>query len=383
VNGRSALAAVPRITFSVVAQTREETDAVLAFNDRMRAANAPAGFLLPDQPNNTHTLGTPPQAIERTKFVLVDNDDQVHGGFVLMSQPGWLNGEIVEVANYQAPLSEGIVDAQYGMVGMHMLRYVQKHWPLTFAVGMGDTDRSLPRLLQAAGWRLCAVPFLFHVVRASRVLSELHVLRQRTALRLMARAGAVTGAGAIGVAALQHRAWTSYAAARGVRFERMDRWDDWADGLWERVRGLSIFSVVRDRATLECLYPLDDPKYLAYVATQAGEIVGWTVALNTQMRDHNHFGNLRVATVLDAVALPGAAVAVASQVRRALAADGADLVVTNQTHEQWLDAFRRAGFLSGPSNYLFAMSKMLSQSVGDAVSRVHVTRGDGDGRIYL
>ncbi|HET9831041.1 MAG TPA: hypothetical protein VFP91_05015, partial [Vicinamibacterales bacterium] len=115
----------------------------------------------------------------------------------------------------------------------------------------------------------------------------------------------------------------------------------------------------------------------------AGEIVGWTVALNTQMREHNHFGNLRVATVLDAMALPGAAVAVASQVRRALAADGADLVVTNQTHEQWLDAFRRSGFLSGPSNYLFAMSKVLSQSVGDAVSRVHVTRGDGDGRIHL
>src|SRR5262245_9473689 len=111
---RSALAAVPRTTFSVVAQTREETDAVLAFNERMRAANAPADFLLPDQPNNTHTLGTPPQAIERTKFVVVDNDDEVHGGFILMSQPGWLNGEIVEVANYQAPLSEGTVDSRYG-----------------------------------------------------------------------------------------------------------------------------------------------------------------------------------------------------------------------------------------------------------------------------
>jgi len=349
----------------------------------MRAASAPADFLLPDQPNNSHTLGTPAQAIERTKFVVVDNDDEVHGGFLLMSQPGWLNGEIVEVANYQAPLSEGIVDSRYGMVGMHMLRYVQKHWPLTFAVGMGGSDRPLPRLLQAAGWRLCPVPFLFHVVRASRVLSELAILRQRPMLRLAARAGAVTGAGAIGVAALQHRAWTSVVSARGVRLERIERWDDWADRLWERTRSLSIFSVVRDRATLECLYPLDDPKYLAYVATEAGQIVGWVVALNTQMRDHNHFGNLRVATVLDAVSLPGAAVSVASQVRRALAADGAELVVTNQTHEQWVDAFRGAGFLSGPSNYLFAMSKLLSQSIGDAVSRVHLTRGDGDGRIHL
>jgi hypothetical protein len=80
--------------------------------------------------------------------------------------------------------------------------------------------------------------------------------------------------------------------------------------------------------------------------------------------------------------LPGAAAAVASHVRRALAADGADLVVTNQTHACWIDAFRCAGFLNGPSNYLFAMSKLLSQSVGDAFRRIHVTRGDGDGRIH-
>lgn len=378
-----ALALAPRTTFSVVAQTREETDAVLAFNDRMRAAKAPADFLLPDQPNNSHTLGTPPQAIEWTKFVVVDNNDEVHGGFLLMSQPAWLNGAIVEAANYQAPLSEGIVDSRYGMVGMHMLRYVQKHWPLTFAVGMGGMDRPLPRLLQAAGWQLRAVPFLFHVVRASRVLRELRMLQERTPLRLAARAGALSGAGAIGVAALQHRAWTSDAGAREVRLERVERWDEWADRLWQDVRDAMRFSVLRDRATLDCLYPLGDPKYVAYVARQGGDVVGWAVAFNTQMRDHNHFGNLRVATILDVLALPSAASAVASHVRRTLAADGADLVVTNQTHECWLDAFRRAGFLNGPSNYLFAMSKLLSQSVGDAFRRIHVTRGDGDGRIHL
>jgi hypothetical protein len=144
-----------------------------------------------------------------------------------------------------------------------------------------------------------------------------------------------------------------------------------------------LFSVLRDRATLECLYPLDDPKYLAYVARQRGDVVGWVVAVNTQMRDHNHFGNLRVATVLDAGALPSAAAAVASHMRRALAAAGAELVVTNQTHACWLHAFRRAGFLNGPSNYLFATSKRLSQSIGAGVSHIHVTRGDGDGRIHL
>jgi hypothetical protein len=386
VSAQRAVALAPHTRLSVVAQTAEETDAVLAFNARMRAAHAPADFLLPDRPNNSHTLGAPPQAIVSTKFVVVDGDDQVRGGFLLMTQPGWLNGRIVDVANYQAPLSEGIADPRYGMVGMHMLRYVQKHWPFTFVVGMGGFDRPLPRLLQAAGWQVRAVPFLFHVVRASRVLRELRVLQQRMPLRVAARAGAVTGAGAIGVAALQHRAWTADVRARDVRLERIDRWDAWADRLWEHTRAATIFSVVRDRATLECLYPLDDRRYLAYAARRgrgAGDVVGWAVALNTPMHDHNHFGNLRVATVLDALALPGHAAAIAARLRRELAGGGADLVVTNQSHDEWIEAFRRAGFLSGPSNYLFAMSKLLSGGVGSGFGRIHVTRGDGDGRIHL
>jgi hypothetical protein len=341
-----ALALAARTTFSVVAQTREETDAVLAFNERMRAAKAPTDSLLPHEPNNSHTLSTPPQAIQWTKFVVVDHEDEVRGGFLLMTQPAWLNGGVVDVANYQAPLSEGIVDSCYGMVGMHMLRYVEKHWPYTFVVGMWGMDRPLLRLLLAAGWQLRRVPFLFHDVRASRVL----------------------------------RGSTTPSGPRDLRLERIDRWDDWADLLWEQTRDAAVFSVIRDRGTLECLYPLDNPKYLAYVARQGSRIVGWAVAVDTQMRDHEGLRKLRVATVLDAVALPEAAGALVSQLGRVLAAGGADLVVTNQAHECWIDAFRRAGFLGGPSSYLFAMSKRLSESVGDRRMRIHVTRGDGDGR---
>jgi hypothetical protein len=101
------------------------------------------------------------------------------------------------------------------------------------------------------------------------------------------------------------------------------------------------------------------------------------------MREHSHFGNLRVATVLDAVALPEATVPLVSQLRRLLARDGADLIVTNQSHTHWIDAFKNAGFLGGPSNYLLAISPALSNAIGDRSARIHVTRGDGDGRIHL
>jgi hypothetical protein len=172
-------------------------------------------------------------------------------------------------------------------------------------------------------------------------------------------------------------------SARGVGIERVDRWGSWADDIWARTRDTVSFSVVRDRAMLESLYPLHDPRYLAFVVRKAGEVAGWAVAINTQMRDHGHFGNLRVATILDAQALPDEQLAVAAHVRGVLAADNADIIVTNQSHASWVAAFGLAGFLKGPSNYLLAMSKPLSEAVGDAPARVHITRGDGDGRIHL
>jgi hypothetical protein len=71
---------------------------------------------------------------------------------------------------------------------------------------------------------------------------------------------------------------------------------------------------------------------------------------------------------------------------REMASQGADLVIVNHSNTAWVEAFRAAGFLTGPSNYMLAMSKHLNESVraipgGD--EHIHVTRGDGDGRIHL
>ena len=81
---------------------------------------------------------------------------------------------------------------------------------------------------------------------------------------------------------------------------------------------------------------------------EAGHPVGWAAGLNTQMRDHKYFGNLRVGTVLDCVAAPEAAGPVVWLSARMLARAGADVVLTNQQHLLWRNAFRHAGFFPGP-----------------------------------
>jgi len=60
--------------------------------------------------------------------------------------------------------------------------------------------------------------------------------------------------------------------------------------------------------------------------------------------------------------------------------------VVNHSHADWVKTFRSAGFLSGPSNYLLAMTKRITElvlAVPHGADHIHVTRGDGDGRIHL
>ena len=58
------------------------------------------------------------------------------------------------------------------------------------------------------------------------------------------------------------------------------------------------------------------------------------------------------------------------------------MIVSNQTHDAWCRALENSGFLKGGSNFVFAASKKLGellQPFDQQKSRMHLTRGDGDG----
>jgi hypothetical protein len=173
--------------------------------------------------------------------------------------------------------------------------------------------------------------------------------------------------------------------APGLKLDPVTAWGPWADGIWQQYRTQCSFAVVRDRTTLDQFYPLDD-RVMATLVSQGAMPIGWAAWLITDMHDDHYFGNLRVATILDCIAAPRFALPVARAITKHLEeASGADLIITNQDHAQWIAAFRQAGFLAAASNYLLATSKQLTAAIasGGGEQRIHLTRGDGDGRIHL
>jgi hypothetical protein len=242
---------------------------------------------------------------------------------------------------------------------------------------MGGFDRPLPRMLQGIGWKLHAVPFHFRVVRAGRFLRNIQPLRRSVGRRLAADVAAFSGMGAVGLRFLQRR-----SSAPRVEHEIVNEFGVWADRLWERANREYAMVGSRDAATLNILYPAEGARF---IRVRVGD-KGWAVLIDTQMRGHKYFGDMRLGTIADCFASPADAPAIIRAATAVLESRRVDLIVSNQSHAAWNDALLANGYRAGPSNFIFAASKKLAALLDPwdvNVTRVHLTRGDGDGPIHL
>jgi hypothetical protein len=363
----------------IVPYTERESSAARAFNERMQAANAPSDFLLPESPPPE---GTGADRSIRAVYYLAMEDDAVRGGLVLGDYPAYLGGSEITATVCIAPLSEGIVDRKYSMLGMQFVKFLKQHTQYGFATGMGHPANPYPRLLRASGWTILRVPFFFRICRPGRFLRELGILNSTPARRVLALAASWTGLGAAGIAVAQSRGLLHRPS--GLSVETVEDWGPWVDDVWQAVRDSCSFAIARDYRTLRDLYP-PDPRMIRYSILRGGQPIGWAAAYDTAMHDSKFFGNMRVATILDCIARPADIGPSVVAVSRELKRRGVDLIISNQSHAAWQNAFRQAGFLPGPSNYCLGMSPAVAESVraGLGEAAIYLTRGDGDGRMHV
>jgi hypothetical protein len=360
--------------------TADLVPAVAGFNARLLKGGADRDLVFPETPEPESRVGNPPSKGRlEERFLLLDGG-LVHGAFILQHQDFWLGTEAVPVAHLRLPLSEGIVDRKFAGVGMQLVRHALRQQPLLFALGMGGRQRALPKLLEAMQWRLWDVPFYFSVNRPARFLRGIRALRTSALRRLALDVAAFSG---IGWAAT--RLWDvarGKSAPYGGSAETVSSFAHWADEVWEHCKRSYSALAVRDSPVLNALYPGGAGRFHCRMVRRNGRPDGWFVALDTAVAEHKQFGNLRVGTIVDALARPQDAPMVIQAAADFLRARGVDLLISNQMHPSWGAALRGAGFIVAPSNFALAVSPELAQYCGDGRG-IHVNRGDGDGPIHL
>lgn len=376
----------------IEAYSSRHSAGVARLNARLDEARIDPGLRLPvDGPDEAIEFDVgPADELARRQYLVID-DDVVRGGFILQEQRFEVAGHVRWVANIQTPISEGVVDRRFALVAPRMMNLILMSKPLVFAVGMGGRlDQPFARLVATMKWPVGRVPFAFYVVHPGRFLNQIRI-GSRFASRALTRVAAWSGLGWVGLRCLS----TASAASRQLGRRRPGRvgvhciseWGTWTDALWAAYRHGCAFGAVRDCQTLPLLHPLSQQRLRAYRCVDAKDRdVGWIAMLWRDMRNNPYFGNLRVASVLDAVGVPGWEESIMNTVTRLASESAADVIVSNQHHRAWRRAQWRAGFLEGPSNYLLALSPRLAAMLNPlerSYERVHITRADGDGRTSL
>lgn len=320
------------------------------------------------------------------EFFVAREENTVRGGYILKPQAFVLNGNEQMIAGVRMTVSEGVINSRYAMVGVQLLKDALVRQPQLFGLGMGGFDRPIARLLKRLNWKLVACPFFFRVVHPHRFLREIVPLRRGRLRSLLLDALAWSGLGWCGITALHAARGRHKPNLANIEADCVQEFGDWADAIWDRARDDYSLIAVRNQVILNTLYPSTQEKFLRLRITKQGEPIGWAVLLDTPMTNHSYFGNLRVGSVVDCLAEPGTEAQVVTAATRHLMCRGVDLIVTNQLHHAWCSSFARAGYLNGPSNFLFAASPALTANLkpfDSNAQRVHMTRGDGDGPINL
>ncbi len=315
-----------------------------------------------------------------------DASGNVRGAYTLVFQCFLIGGVPEQVAFLQIPISEGSINPAYSAVGLFLLKDALRRSPLLFGLGMGGTDRPLPKLFRAFGALVREVPFLFRVVHPRAFLRNATVFRSRTLLRAASQISANTGLGNLAFGLIHGLRSLHSVPKRNVRIETVPAFQRSADDIWKSDAQRYSCLSFRDSETLNYLYPREDARYHRLIIHENGKLAGWALVTDSQMSDHNHFGDMRVGALANCLAQEGHEDAVVAGANYYLQDRGVDLIVSNQSHSAWIKAFRRAGYLSHRSNFVLAFSRPLTEKIKShdpELRRVHMNRGDGDGAYNL
>lgn len=368
----------------VIQPYRPEHEAAVAeFNQRLRQGGEDENMVFYRWAEPQWLPRSAGSRIHNEYFVAVDGG-VVRGGYALKTQNFiFPDGQIRAIGYYHHPLSEGIVNKAHAIVGTLLLRDAMQRSPLLYCLGMGGYENPLPQMLVRLGWAHCLVPFFFRIVNASRFLRNMQTLRSSPMRILAMDVAAYSGAGWLGSNLFQ--AYRVLLAPRQPEAEcceaaSFDIDEKNLQSLWEQAHQSCSFAAVRDAEGLHSLYSATQPHLTRIVVQRGGVAIGWAVV--GERRKDAKYGNMRVGSVVDCFALPGDMFSVVRCATRTLERQGFDLILSNQSHQAWGKAFKRAGYLSGPSNFIFAASKKLAELLTPfemTRPRMHLTRADGDG----
>lgn len=320
------------------------------------------------------------------KFYLAIENSVVRGAYIIKYQDFYINGEKIKVGCLQLPISEGIVDKKYSFLGVQLIRDALEKEPLLYALGIGGYNESYAKILLKLKWNNFLTPFHFRVINPENFFKNISFLRNKLIYKLILNISAYTLLPGLLLKLFQKIKSKKNTNYKNILFERVDEFGNWSNEIWNSVKDKFSMIAERNSDILNFLYPKEKEKFIKLKISNDSQTIGWVVLLITQVKNHKHFGNMLLGSIVDNLSLQGFENEVIFTATEYLTKSKVDLIVTNQSHINWVNALNNSGYSSGPSNYIFFSSPKLEKLLNPLQSQKNFTffnRGDGDGPITL
>lgn len=316
------------------------------------------------------------------RIIVAEDGKEVRAAMMLCHHNVFIHGDRRDFCWTKMPLSEGIIDLKYSPAIIQLMRRALDYQPFMMGVGAGTPESDGYRLFANLRWRHQSVPFFFYPAKVSKVLRGLKYLKNNAKLRYWALLGAYSGVGAcIGsLLALRRKLSTTFSSYEATVVERFD---EWADRIFAHSLPDYPVAIRSDATSLNIVYPPDDRRYIRLRVSRKGakHDVGWIVVASKQMIDNHYFGDLKVGTLVDGFGRSEDAPVLVAAGLDHLVGSGVDIIVANFSHAAWVEACRRSGMFSGPSNFQVFVSPKGGPALEEScpVHQIHVARGHSDG----
>ena len=366
-----------RMPIHIQPYTAELAHPVAEFNRRLGDIEVP--FRIPE----TADFRREHDRLYRESFLAVESG-RVRGGYTLKHQDFSFAGRILSVGFYQNPISEGVVDKRYVLVGAKLVSDATRRQPLLYDLGIGSLDAAIARMHRALGWRVTLVPFFFKVLNGFQFFKNVQALKTNWFRRSLLDAAAYSGIGWTGAKLAGALLSSRNGHLHSVSIQQVPEFAFWSTELWAACAARYSMAAVRDATVLNALYPGE--RFIRLEVSKDGRPAGWAVLLDTAMSQDKYFGNMRLGSIVDCMARPEDAPTVIAAAAHTLEQRGVDLMVSNQSHPAWGQALKQMGFMEARSNFVFATSPQLTEllrKIDPDAKGIHMTRGDGDGPIHL
>ena len=370
------------MTYLIRTSNQNDTNIIVNFNKELEKHGFKFFLPVPD-PKIVNTN----DFILKNNHILIENDITVRAGYTLKSQWFQVNDELLQIGYYYQPVSAALFNKKYNICGVLLLNDAQKKHPYLFSLGMGGYSKPLPKLLKSLNWKLNKVPFFFKIFNPNPFLKNIKYLKKTKTKSFFINLMLFTGLGWLFI-----KFFFQFLSLFNIQIKKIENlevqeielFDQDFDEVWDDSKQYKSFSAVRNCKYLKTLY--SDKKFIKLKFAKNNKIVGWSISLCNKLNNHDYFGNMKLGSIVDCLCLKSYETNIVRQTLEILKNRSADLIVSNQSHIFWKNAFKKNSFINGPSNYIFASSKLLSDRLmkdKKLENYVHLTRGDGDGPINL